>query len=112
MKVEDIAMICHEANRAYCYALGDFSQVPWANAPEWQRESAKNGVKFHIDNPNSKASDSHDNWYKEKAEQGWKYGAVKDPEKKEHPCFVPYAWLPKEQQRKDALFIAVVRALI
>ena len=25
---------------------------------------------------------------------GWKYGPVKDPEKKEHPCFVPYDDLP------------------
>jgi hypothetical protein len=28
-----------------------------------------------------------------------------------HPCLVPYAQLPAEQQRKDALFQAVVAAL-
>jgi len=42
---------------------------------------------------------------------GWKYGAVKDADKKEHPCFVPYEELPKEQQAKDHLFKATVSAL-
>jgi hypothetical protein len=36
---------------------------------------------------------------------------VKDPEKKEHPCFVPYESLPAEQQAKDHLFKGIVAAL-
>ena len=32
-----------EINRAYCAALGDTSQLPWDQAPEWQRQSAING---------------------------------------------------------------------
>jgi len=36
---------------------------------------------------------------------------VKDPEKKQHPCFVPYDELPIQQRRKDALFVSIVRAL-
>ena len=39
-----IASVCHEANRAYCLALGDDSQLPWSDAPDWQRESAVSGV--------------------------------------------------------------------
>lgn len=42
---------------------------------------------------------------------GWKYGPVKDPERKEHPCFVPYDGLPPEQRAKDYLFRAVVHQL-
>jgi hypothetical protein len=30
---------------------------------------------------------------------------------KTHPCLVPFADLPEDQQRKDALFIAIVQAL-
>ena len=48
---------------------------------------------------------------KEKEADGWKYGAVKNPETKEHPCYVPYEQLPAEQQKKDALFIAIVHSL-
>lgn len=111
MTVFDIAKVCHEANKAYCESIGDHSQPSWDNAPAWQKESAEDGVLFHLNNPGVKPSNSHDNWLKEKAENGWKYGPVKNPEKKEHPCFVPYNQLPDEQKRKDALFIAIVHAL-
>ncbi len=106
-----IASVCHEANRAYCETIGDFSQVPWVEAPDWQKESACDGVEFNVRNPEAPASASHDNWLEHKRQDGWTYGPVKDPEKKEHPCFVPYAELPVEQQRKDALFKAIVGAL-
>ena len=47
-RIDRIAKVCHEANRAYCEALGDHSQVPWEVAPAWQRESARMGVDFHL----------------------------------------------------------------
>ena len=39
-------------------------------------------------------------------------GPVKDPEKKEHPCFLPYDELPLSQRIKDYLFTAVVEAAL
>lgn len=111
MTVEQIAQVCHEANRAYCATLGDFSQDPWHLAPEWQRSSAIKGVEHALSNPNAKPSDSHESWLAEKRADGWAYGPVKDPEHKLHPCFVSYDELPPEQKAKDALFLAVVRAL-
>lgn len=110
LNVIQIAEICHETNRAYCKTIGDNSQVSWEEAPEWQRQSAINGVEYHIANPDSKPHDSHNSWLKEKREDGWKYGPVKDPVKKEHPCFIPYNELPEEQKLKDSLFLAIVRA--
>lgn len=110
-KLSHIARVCHEANRAYCRTLGDQSQPPWDDAPQWQRDSALNGVLFHLENPDAKPSDSHESWMRQKVEDGWTYGPVKDPEAKQHPCMVPYEELPVEQQRKDALFIAVIHAL-
>jgi hypothetical protein len=112
MTVQMIAKVCHEANRAYCQSIGDDSQATWLDAPTWQRQSAENGVLFHLENPDAKPSDSHDNWLREKMADGWKYGPTKDPAKKEHPCYVPYAMLPEEQRKKDALFIAIVHALM
>jgi len=112
MKIEDIAKVCHETNRAYCEAIGEpVAQPSWEDAPEWQRTSAINGVQFHLANPDAKPSHSHESWLAEKAAAGWKFGHVKDAEKKEHPCFVPYEELPAAQQAKDALFIGVVNAL-
>lgn len=109
--VVNIAIVCHEANRAYCRIIGDDSQVSWNDAPQWQKDSAIKGVIFCLENPDAPASANHDSWLKEKELAGWKYGAIKDADKKEHPCFVPYDQLPVEQQRKDALFKAVVSAL-
>lgn len=108
--VDIIARTCHEANRAFCQSLGDDSQKPWSEAPEWQRESARNGVLFHLNGEHG-PQESHENWLEEKRAQGWKYGPVKDPEAKEHPCFVPYSELPAEQKAKDYIFRAIVHAL-
>jgi RyR domain len=111
VNAEDIARVCHEVNRAYCEALGDGSQPPWEQAPQWQRDSALLGVHLHLGNPAAGAQASHESWSAQKVADGWKYGPVKDPEKKEHPCLVPFADLPREQQAKDYLFRGVVLAL-
>lgn len=110
--INDVARIAHEVNRAYCASIGDDSQPDWEHAPQWQKDSAASGVRFHIDNPHAMASDSHMNWLRDKIKDGWTYGPVKDPEKKQHPCCVPYNQLPQEQQTKDYLFRAVVHATL
>lgn len=111
MTPSEIAKVCHEVNRAYCQAIGDDSQKPWDQAPEWQRQSAVTGVRFIQDNPKALPSASHDSWLAEKEREDWKYGPVKDEAKKEHPCYVPYDQLPVEQKAKDYIFGAVVRSL-
>ena len=77
-----------------------------------KKNSAINGVEFHRANPDAGPDHSHNEWLKEKEADGWKFGPEKNPEKKEHPCFVPYEELPVEQQAKDYLFRAVVHALV
>ena len=108
MKALSIAMICHGINAAYCQSLGDNSQPTWEDAPDWQKQSAIVGVEMHLANPDATPEQSHQSWYKQKEAEGWKYGEVKDPELKEHPCFLPYEELPQEQKAKDYLFRAVV----
>lgn len=110
MNIEQIAKICHQANKIFCEFIGDTSQVNWENAPLWQRESAIKGVQYHMQNPTSKPSDSHESWLKEKNEKGWVYGSVKSEEDKIHPCIVPFDELPKDQQFKDILFSAIVKS--
>lgn len=114
--LQQIARVAHETNRAYCASIGDMSQPAWDEAPDWQRVSAIKGVAFHLDahakGETPAASASHDSWLEEKRAAGWTYGPVKDAEKKEHPCFVPYGELPLEQRIKDYLFGAVVAGFV
>lgn len=108
MTETDIAQVAHEINKAYAASIGDYSQPSWEDAPDWQKKSAVQGVKFRLENPKAGPSVQHESWLKEKMEQGWKYGEVKNAEKKEHPCMVAYSQLPVEQRSKDHLFMAVV----
>lgn len=110
-QVKAIAKMCHEVNRAYCSALRE-EQPSWEMAPQWQIDSAIKGVAFHILNPDAPASASHDSWMAEKVVAGWKYGKVKNANKKEHPCMVPFHHLPAEQQAKDHIFSAIVKQAI
>lgn len=106
-----IARAAHDMNAAYCRALGDDSQPAWEDAPGWQIASAIAGVEFHLANPEAGPSASHDSWMAQKEAEGWKFGEVKDAEKKEHPCMVPFDKLPTEQQAKDTLFRQMVHTL-
>lgn len=110
LQIRTIAIACYNANKAYCESIGDNSFSSWEEAPQWQRDSIIDGIKFHLKNPKATKEDSHKNWLKLKEQEGWKYGAVKNPETKEHPCFVPYNQLPESQKFKDALFMNTFNA--
>lgn len=109
---ERVARTCHEVNRAYCEGHGDFSQVPWDEAPKWVHESAMQGVKYFHENPTARPQDMHDSWVAQKCEDGWIYGEEKDPIKKTHPCMVSYRELPFKQKAKDTLFLTVVKSFV
>lgn len=110
-KIRIIAMACHEANRVWCQGEGDLSQKPWTEAEQWQRDSAIKGVEFRLANPEAKHDAQHNAWMADKVNDGWVYGPVKDSVAKTHHCIVPFEELPVFQQKKDALFCAIVDAL-
>lgn len=112
MSTAQVARIVHEANRAYCQSTGDHSQPPWAQAPDWQKSSAMQGVDAILEGRVTRPEQSHESWLAEKTRDGWKYGPVKDPVTKKHPCFVPYPDLPLAQRLKDVIFFAIVRAIL
>lgn len=109
---ERVARTCHEVNRAYCEGHGDFTQVPWDEAPQWVHDSAMQGVKFFHENPTSTPEDMHMSWCKQKMATGWRFGKTKDPLKKEHPCLVSYSKLPNQQRVKDTLFLSTVKSFV
>lgn len=110
MTPTDIAQVCHEANRALQMIQNDPAVSPsWDEAPEWQRESAIEGVQHAIEG--ATPEELHEEWVDAKLRDGWSYGEMKDAEAKTHPCIADYDALPREQRAKDELFQGIVRAL-
>ena len=109
---EQIASVTHAANKAYCEALGDTSQACWAEAPQWQRDSAIAGVANKRAFPDMTPAQQHESWFCHKVADGWTYGEVKDAEARTHPCMVPYDKLPPSQRAKDHIFGAICAAML
>lgn len=106
--VEECAQLAHEMNRGYCLAIGEEPYLSWEDAPEWQRETCREGVLFRLNNPAITPAESHEAWMARKLAEGWEYGPVKDPENKLHPSLVPFDELPAAQRAKDHLFTTAV----
>ena len=47
------------------------------------------------------AENVHDVWASERRKQGWTYGVLRNDERKETPCMVPYAQLPESEKHFD-----------
>jgi len=111
LPVERVARVCHEANRVLQIAHRDPAVSPhWDEAPEWQRDSAIEGVMRAV--AGATPAELHDSWCEKKRADGWVYGPVKDTDARTHPCLVPYEDLPEQQRVKDHLFHAIVRAMV
>lgn len=107
--IEKIAHVCHEANRALQITGGEADVSPhFMEAPEWQVQSALEGVLAALDGQTPEQL--HESWSQMKLRDGWVYGAAKDPDAKTHPCLVEYEELPYEQRIKDYVFQAIVHA--
>jgi RyR domain len=82
------------------------------NKTGWlSRQSAVRVEQEVIRNPGLTAEQSHELWAARMRGDGWTYGPEKDFGQKTHPTLLPFSKLPAEQQLKDRLFIAIVRAL-
>lgn len=111
MEVEQIAEVCHEANRIYCATQGDFSHKNWKETSWSLKQSAIAGVVFLQENHEASLGALHEQWRENRKVQGWVYGEIKDEATKTHPCMRPYEDLPAMQKAKDALFRSIVKAL-
>lgn len=114
LTAEQIAHVCHNANRALQMEQGDES-IPvapaWKDLSDEMRESIVNGVQNILSGRITSPADSHAEWVKFKEERGWTRGPIKDENKKEHPLLVPYRFLPEDARLKDEMFFAIVNAL-
>lgn len=109
--LDEAAKVAHELNRIWCRMLDDDSQVPWEEAPQWQKDSCMQGIAWRLSMPDAPISQQHDNWSAVKKTEGWTYGERRNEDEKTHPNLVPFGYLPWTQQVKDHLFRGVAEAL-
>jgi hypothetical protein len=115
LNANEIAQVCHEANRGFQLVQNSPTNPvspPWTELDEETRRSAVDGVFKVLDNPDITAEDMWESWCEFKENAGWKLGEVKDVEKKTHPNLVDdYMDLPEMERKKDELFVAIVKTL-
>jgi hypothetical protein len=109
--VENAAQTAYNVIKVYADHIGDRSFKPWVDTTEANRTSYIKGVEAIIEK-DLEPRELHKSWLKEKLDTGWKYGPVKDEEKKEHPAMVDYDELPTHQQMKDTIFRSVVKGYL
>jgi len=110
VKVIDIARVCHDAHRAYCFTLGDYTHRSWAELADAVREPLYASVQEALARPQT-AAQIHAIWAKQLIADGWVYGHVLDEERRIHPSLRPFETLLPSEQKKDRLFLAIVHAL-
>jgi len=118
MTAEEIARVCHEANRALTFLIADVPvQPPWDEVDADMKLSCMKGVSVAIlmlDSgvaPELRAKRQHELWCEERWAAGWQWGATKSVEAKLHPALRAFSELPEAVRRKDAVFGAIVQAL-
>ena len=47
------------------------------------------------------AKNAHENWARQRMDDGWKYGPKRDDVRKEHPSLVPYEELSESEKQYD-----------
>mgnify|MGYP001568524116 CR=1 FL=1 len=111
MRIEDIAAICYEVNRAYSKMYDNSVQIDWELAPAWAKRNVCDGVKFVLSKTDCTPQQWHEFWCKEKKDEGWQYGKEHLLVLKTHPCILPWDKLSKEQKHKAQIFVSTVNAL-
>ena len=111
IELDRIGRTVHTALSAWNEAHGEDGYAAWDTLSAGDKQSTFSSVQFVIDNPRADPGAQHDQWLRQKHDDGWTYNKQRDNAKKHHPMLVPFGELPEFEQRKDALLNAVVRAL-
>ncbi len=110
-ELDQIGRVVHEALSAWNVAHGQEAYAGWDTLDDEGKASTLESVSYVIAHPDIDAGTQHRQWMEQKEAAGWSYAPVRDNDKKHHPMMVAFEDLPEQEQRKDALLNAIVRAL-
>lgn len=105
-------MIAFKAYLNYLDLCTEFGEEPtykefFTELPKEYLDGLISAVEHAMKN-NLTAEENHQNWIDDKIKNGWKFGEVKDAEKKTHPSLVPFAELPESEKKKATEFLRIV----
>ena len=66
-----------------------------------QIRHSNTGIKELIELAEAISKNVHEVWSQNRMDEGWTYGPVRNDEKKETPCLVPYEELPEIEKAYD-----------
>jgi hypothetical protein len=59
------------------------------------------------------AENNHDHWARQRIDEGWRYGAERNDNDKQHPDLVPYNQLPETEKEYDRkTVVEAIKAII
>lgn len=109
-ELEEIARVCHEANRAMQHIQNDPApSLPWDAESDLVRKAAVNLIRMVCMGHTNEQI--HSEWCDRYREEGWRCGPVKDAALKTHPCLMPYYDLPPLQRHKTEVIRSIVVTL-
>jgi hypothetical protein len=100
-----IAKAVHHVNNKICELNGE-QTIVWEDMPEHMRQGLINAVQANLP-----PKEGHEAWLRNRLQNGWSLGAVKDIANKLSPCLVPYDELPYDQRIKDTVRLGIVEYL-
>lgn len=110
--VQDLAAAAHDIYRVYCRATGDYSVLPWKEAPDWQRDLTEHAVRSILEDPEIEPSSVHREIVAFLRSQGWVSGERHCPRLKTDPYLVAYLDLPLKERLRPEFFKTVVLCCI
>jgi hypothetical protein len=113
-KVEATARVAYNADQFFSQTLSkDHEVVSWEKATGFVRHQVMAAIRQVIDNgPNGMSGkELHEARRSQLRENGWKYGAILDLEKKISPMVTSYDKLSDNQKHRDGLFLTNVASM-
>ena len=81
---------------------------PWDQRDQAFRAQFRDVIERQMGESRSRSPEElHGSWMQAYFNMGWVYGEARDPEAKTHPDLVPFADLQRQEQDKDAVFVAL-----
>jgi len=68
--------------------------------------------KLNEDNIEMLAEEEHERWCREQMLQGWRYGEIRDDQKKLHPSLVPWNRLEESEKKKDREAVSAIPRIV